>query len=117
MGRTVITFNTYLLEEIESWRPFRRALRREQQVAFDRLFSRARAHVAEASSAARAVPFDALLMAILLDQELEMTRLRGEIERLASSSRAPSGAPSGGIPRPLLAADGDDGGGKGSGGE
>ena len=84
MGRTLITFNTFLLQEIEAWRPFRRALRGEQRAAFDRLFSRARAHTAEATSAARPVPFDALVMAILLEQELEMDRLRREIERLRS---------------------------------
>ncbi len=82
MGRTLPTFNTCLLREIEAWRPFRRALRREHREAFDRLFSRARAHTAEATSVARPVPFDALVMAILLAQELEIGRLRWEIERL-----------------------------------
>ncbi len=76
MGRTLPTFNTYLQEEIEAWKPFRRALRREQREAFDRLFTRARNHTAEATCAARAVPFDALVMAILLDQEMEIQRLR-----------------------------------------
>ena len=32
MGRTLATFNTYLEQEMEAWRPFRRALRREDRL-------------------------------------------------------------------------------------
>ena len=85
MGRTLPTFNLYLQSEIESWRPFRRALRAEQKDAFDRLFTRARAHSAEAGCAARPIPFEALLMAILLEQELEIERLRRDIEEVRSA--------------------------------
>lgn len=91
MGRTIPTFNTFLQEEIESWRPFRRALRAEHKAAFDRLFTRARAHTAEATSAARAVPFDALLMAILLEHEIELERLREEVASLRAAASAPPG--------------------------
>lgn len=82
MGRTVPTFNAWLQQEIESWRPFRRTLRAEHKDAFDRLFTRARTHAAEATAAARPMPFDALLMAVLLGQELEIERLRHEIDAL-----------------------------------
>lgn len=82
MGRTLPTFNTFLQGEIEAWAPFRHALRAEERGAFDRLFTRARRHAAEAAMAARPVPFDALVMAILLDQELEIERLAGEVARL-----------------------------------
>ena len=85
MGRTVPTFNTFLQEEIDSWRPFRRALRAEQKTAFDRLFTKARRHTAEAANAARPIPFDAVLMAILLEQELELERLRSEVEELRAA--------------------------------
>lgn len=82
MGRTLPTFNTFLMEEIDSWKDFRRGLRAEQRPAFDRLFTRARKHTAEATCAARAVPFDALVMCILLDQELELERLATELDVL-----------------------------------
>lgn len=82
MGRTLPTFNTFLQGEIEAWAPFRRALRSEERDAFDRLFTRARRHAAEAGNTARAVPFDALVMAILLEQELEIRRLGAEIARI-----------------------------------
>jgi hypothetical protein len=80
MGRTLPTFNMYLENEIAEWRGFRRALRREDQEAFDRLFALAKRHMAEAAAAARPVPFDALLMAILLEQQKQIERLRWRIE-------------------------------------
>ena len=76
MGRTLPTFTTVLDHEIAQWRPFRRALRREDQAAFDRLFALARRHVAEAAYAARPVPFDALVMAVLLEQQKQIEALR-----------------------------------------
>ena len=88
MGRTVPTFNTWLQEEIDSWRPFRRALRAEQKPAFDRLFTRARAHTAEATASARPVPFDAMVLAVLLDQELELERLREELKEIREQLRS-----------------------------
>ncbi len=83
MGRTLPTFNTFLQGEESSWSAFRRALRsREEKDAFDRLFTRARTYAAESTSAARAVPFDAILMGMLLGQEMELLRLRRRVERL-----------------------------------
>lgn len=82
MGRTVPTFNTTLQYEIDSWRPFRRALRAEHKAAFDRLFSRAREFTAESTSAARATPFDAIVLGILLSQELEVERLAARVAEL-----------------------------------
>ena len=79
MGRTLATFNTYLEQEMDQWRPFRRALRREDQRSFDRLFVFAKRHMAEAAYVARPVPFDALVMTILLEQQKEIERLRAEI--------------------------------------
>jgi hypothetical protein len=90
MGRTLPTFNTWLQQEIDSWRPFRRCLRAEQKEAFDRLFTRARTYTAEATGAARPVPFDALVMGILLGQELEIERLKAELRELRAAAEKPS---------------------------
>ncbi len=87
MGRTVPTFNMMLQQEIDSWRPFRRALRAEHKEAFDRLFTRARRYTAEGAYAARSVPFDAIVLAVLLDQELEIEQMREEIEALRRGER------------------------------
>jgi len=78
MGRTLPTFNTFLEAEYDSWRPYRRALRREDQEAFDALFRAAKQHVAESSHAVRAVPFEAMLISMLVEHEKELRKLRGE---------------------------------------
>lgn len=83
MGRTLATFNTFLQAEEAEWSAFRRALRsQEEKEAFDHLFTRVRCYTAEATSAARPVPFDAVVMSILLSQELELRELRGRLDRL-----------------------------------
>jgi len=80
MGRTWRTFNDQLEMEQESWRPFRAALRREDQLAFDRLFGLAKRHIAEAQNACRPVPFESVLMCVALELLKEMDRLRQQIE-------------------------------------
>ncbi len=91
MGRTLPTFNMYLNQEIEAWRPFRRALPAEDRAAFDRLFALARGHMAEAAHVARPVPFDTLVMAILLEQQKEIESLRARLDGLASDGSPAAG--------------------------
>jgi len=80
MGRTIPTFTRYLEEELSTWKDFRRALGKEDRDVFDRLFRYAKRHIAEASCAARPVPFDALVMTVLLEQQKEIERLKGALE-------------------------------------
>jgi hypothetical protein len=75
MGRTLPTFNTYLEAEYDSWRSYRRALRKEDQEAFDALFRAAKQHVAESSYAVRAIPFEAMVLSILLEHEKAILKL------------------------------------------
>ena len=70
----------YLEQEIAQWRPYRRALRREDQAAFDRLFALAKRHMAEAANVSRPIPFDTLVISILLEQQKEIERLREQVE-------------------------------------
>ena len=76
MGRTIPTFTRYLEDELASWAAFRRALPKEDREAFDQLFRYAKCHIAEASCATRPIPFDALVMAILVEQQKEIRRLK-----------------------------------------
>jgi hypothetical protein len=80
MGRTIPTFTRYLEEELSTWRDFRRALGKEDREVLDRLFRYAKRHIAEASCAARPVPFDALVMTVLIEQQKEIERLQTAIE-------------------------------------
>ena len=66
MGRTLPTIVRALDMEREDWRHFRRALRKEDQEAFDALWRLARFHAAAASMASRPMPFEAALMAMLV---------------------------------------------------
>ena len=84
MGRTLPTFNGYLEGQMQEWAGFRRALRREDREPFDRLFAFAKRHMAEAATAARPVPFESMLMSILLEQQKTIEAL----ERRLSERRA-----------------------------
>ncbi len=83
MGRTLPTFNTYLVDEEKSWSTFKRSLRSsEEKEAFTHLFTRVRTYTAESTAAARPVPFDAILISLLLSQELELRKLERRLHRL-----------------------------------
>lgn len=67
MGRTCPTYRMLLEDEIKTWDTFRKALRKEDQEAFDRLMSGVRMHASASSNAARLNPFESLVMAALVD--------------------------------------------------
>ena len=69
MGRTVPTFVQLIQEAAEHWKKFRRALRREDQPHFDRLFTRVRCYTQAATYQAHDNPMEAILLSIALDQE------------------------------------------------
>ncbi len=95
MGRTVLPFTQELYREEESWRGFRRALRREDRELFDALFAAARYHTAACTCAGRVVPFDAVLMSILIEERRSASELSKRLEelerRLASMHRECTG--------------------------
>ena len=82
MGRTVVSIVQAFHQEQESWRKFRRALTRDDRDAFDRLFEHARRHAAEASYVARPTPFEAVVMAVMLEQEKALAEIRSRLDKL-----------------------------------
>lgn len=66
MGRTLPTIVRALDLEREDWRHFRRALRREDQEAFDALWRLARRHAAPSAMASRAVVLETVFMSMLV---------------------------------------------------
>jgi len=82
MGRTVPTMTQIVQSEEDSWASFRRALRAQDRPALDRLFAAARHHAAAASYAARPVPFDAILLSMLLEAMRSIERLETEVSQL-----------------------------------
>jgi hypothetical protein len=77
-----------ILNEQASLAKFRRALRAEDQDAFDDLFRLARYHVAAAAYASHALPFEVMLLAMLLEEHKSVLHLQKEIERLENRSES-----------------------------
>ena len=88
MGRTLPSITQAFLQEQEAFIRFRRALRRSDQRALDDLFTYAQRHLAAAAYAAHALPFETLLLAMLLEEHKEVMRLRGRIEALEKQGAA-----------------------------
>ena len=82
MGRTLPSATQLMLNEEAALSRFRRALRREDQLAFDDLFTSAQKHISAAAYAAHALPFETFLMAMLLEEHKEVLRMRKIIELL-----------------------------------
>lgn len=82
MGRTLATAHQLILEEQRAFADFYRALRRSDQLVFSELFAQARKHSAAIAMAAHALPFEAMLLAMLLEESKKNAQLRLELESL-----------------------------------
>jgi hypothetical protein len=80
MGRTNPTYRRYLEGFEADWGSFRRGLRHRHQADFDRLFAKAR-YFADAAGYRNANDPDvAILVSILLAQEVELRKLREAVD-------------------------------------
>jgi hypothetical protein len=86
MGRTVPTFRQLIDDAIARWSKFRRALRREDQEYFDRLFRRVRSYTQAATYQASDNPMEAILLSIALDQEKRLDALERAAPRQAEAA-------------------------------
>jgi hypothetical protein len=82
MGRTLASITQAFLDEESSFAKFRRALRRSDQLVLDDLFASARQHLAAAAYASHALPFETILLCMLLEEHKEMIYLRQIVEEL-----------------------------------
>ncbi len=82
MGRTLATATQIILDEQREFANFYRALRRADQQAFDELFAHARKHTAAISMASHALPFEAVLLAMLLEECKKSNLLGQQIDEL-----------------------------------
>lgn len=82
MGRTLPAIAQVFLQEQEAFSRFRRALRRSDQLVLDDLFAEAQQHLAAASYAAHALPFETFLLAMLLEEHKQVVHQRQMIEEL-----------------------------------
>ncbi len=82
MGRTLASATQVLIHEEGAFSRFRRALRRQDQLALDDLFNAAQNHLSAAAYAASALPFESFLLAMLLEEHKEVMRLRQAVAEL-----------------------------------
>jgi hypothetical protein len=70
---------------METWSKFRRGLRRDDQEALDELFRAARLQLAGSAYATRPIPFESIVMSMLIMQQRMLRQLQREsaVERLA----------------------------------
>ena len=87
MGRTVPTFTDIIDQELASWSKYRRGLRAEDQEVFDELFRAAKLHLAENFYAMRTIPFESIMISIVLEQA---KRIRA-LERIYQNAKIANG--------------------------
>ncbi len=82
MGKTVESFRIALEEEIGRWSGFAKALRKPDREAFDELMDACRSYAAESSNATNPIPFEPMVMSILLAQQTRIRQLEYKLNDL-----------------------------------
>jgi hypothetical protein len=85
MNPRMMPFSQMIEQERRRWMPFRRALSKEDQEAFDRMFACAKQHVQAEVLLGRPWGFEAVLMAVLLEHEMRMGEMLRKLEELKAS--------------------------------
>ena len=80
METTGLSFNQVLEQEIQEWKKFRRALRKEDQQFLDRLFEKAMLHAEAGVFASRPWPFETILISILLEHEKALAEMKSKLK-------------------------------------
>ncbi|HWP83357.1 MAG TPA: hypothetical protein VNN76_11955 [Bacteroidota bacterium] len=82
MGRTVPTFTNIIDNEVASWAKYRRGLQKEEQEIFDEIFRAAKRHLATNFYAMRTIPFESIIMSIIIEQGKLIRQLRQQLEQM-----------------------------------
>ena len=85
MGRTVPTFTNIIDSELGSWSKYRRGLQQEDQEVFDEVFRAAKRHLATNFYAMRAIPFESIIMSIVIEQGKAIKELRMKLNENSKS--------------------------------
>ena len=91
MGRTVMSFSYLLEKEHGRWKEFRKALSKEDQQGFDRLFDQAKFHTATSVYMAHPYPLETILVSIILEHEkviVEIQRMTKERDAQAKQGQS-----------------------------
>ena len=82
MGRTVLPYSHVWEEERSRWLKFRRALRKEDQTHFDRLFDLARLHLQAGVYASNPWPLETMLLSMLLEHEKVLRAMEARLRAI-----------------------------------
>lgn len=82
MGRTLPSITQAFLNEQQSLSRYRRALRLEDQRALDDLLGSSRRHLAAAAYASHLLPFEIMLLSMLVEEHKQVLHLRQELQVL-----------------------------------
>ena len=80
MGRTAKPYSHGMESERERPKPFRRALIKEDQQAFDRLFDRAKMHTSAGVYMANPWPMETILLSICLEHGKMIEEILGKLK-------------------------------------
>jgi hypothetical protein len=72
----MLSFSQVIEQERRRWVPFRRALSKEDQAVFDRMFGCATQQLQAEVPLGRLVGFEAVIMAVLLAHEKQLDQVR-----------------------------------------
>ena len=88
--------NQIIPQELESYSRFRRVLRKADQLILDDLFNAARQHSDLAQYAPHALPFEIMLLTMLLEEHKQVRKLNDRLEasRMAHQNDSPPGGKS-----------------------
>lgn len=92
MGRTLPSITQAFLQEQQSLAKFRRALRLEDQRALDDILASSRQHLAAAAYASHLLPFEVMLLAMLVEEHKTVMRLQSHVEALLLEREKAAGA-------------------------
>ena len=82
MGRTLKTMNQLIRKEESDLKNFRRALYKADQKLFDQLFVGVKKRSTPISMIDHALPFESMLLAMNMEQQEEINRLKLRLELL-----------------------------------
>ena len=84
MSPRMLPFSQVIEQERRRWMPFRRALSKEDQAAFDRMFACATQQLQAEVPLGRPGRFEAVIMAVLLAHEKLLDQVRKRLETVSA---------------------------------
>jgi hypothetical protein len=85
----MLSFSQVIAQERRRWMPFRRALSKEDQAAFDRMFACVTQQLQAAVQLGGPWTFEAVLMAVLLAHEKLIEQVRMRLEAVSMEEHLP----------------------------